>query len=950
MPRRHWFVIAGLIALGHQTAANAFWPLCGPRQRPPAMMPPGPYNPSTPPAYLPPTGNPPVDPANPNPPVLPPNAAMPPGQAPDTLGGNDFLGGQAASTFNPNMFGDFFGGAGRTRSLLADTGVRFTGNGSLTLTPAHGNNGDYNVAATTATNFPPGGPGATINLILNGYGSRSVNPGDLGLSKVVSQVVDYGPSDGVPGQRTFLVTPATTNVFTEVVDRLSGTPGGRALLLAALNDLTGRRSGQFLTSVDSLTLGPTGTLNVTSNTTADLIYFYQVMARGLGTVPYELGIPIANPADGGNVGRTKISEDNSPFPRDRVFFNYDYYSATRLTAAGLNVNRFSAGAEMTFLDRQGSVEVRVPFASTLSSTISLDGMTGRDVELGNVAVAGKWMWTRDPVLNFASGLTVALPTANDTVLNLSDGSELLRVKNQTALLTPYAAVSYTPNDRLFSQTWASLGFDAFGNDVRLRNFADGTVQTQKVYALPILSADTQLGYWVARNADPSATLQGLAPFVELHYNRGANFGRQNAKFNGVNVVEARTGFDDFNLTAGFVAHLRNNLLISTGLVVPLGERENRFFNWQYGVRMNWLYGPTANAADDAMAAIRAKNAGPDGAAPVFVPPNTFSQAESAKNDVAAVQYTEAAPPSPMQQTLAFAPCGSCAVSPETPPFFGDFVGVAGRRTVLTGAGPQTVRVPLLPQMAGLKVTDNDGPRPTDRVYFTYNGIDNAFGRQNPNGFGGADVTRETVGFETTVFGGYGSIGARLPFAQLRGNGLDDSATGDLTVVAKLAWAQDEETGSLIASGVNLTLPTGNPATSALLNDGTNPPRALWLQPWTGYVFNYDRFYTQGVVSLAAPSEDAYPVELFTSVAAGYWLVRSDTGDVRGLIPTVELHANTPLTNRGGGRRVTALDETNLTAGLNVLLPRMTLGGAVSFPVLGQSAYRMEALATVNFRF
>ncbi|WP_020475098.1 hypothetical protein [Zavarzinella formosa] len=951
MARGRWFIVAGLLALGHQSAAQAFfWPRCAPapRQYPPTVLP----QQVLPPTQLPDMANPrtPVDPNNPNPPVQPPNAAIPPGTGGDTLAGNEFLGGQAAGTFTPNMFGDFFGGAGTTRTLISPNAMKFTGNGSLTLTPSHGDS-PYD-SASGVTNFDPRGAGAVIQLILNGYGSRSVNPAAIGTSNIVHQVVAYGLGDPIPGQTNFAVNQTTTNVFSEVVDRLSRTPQGRAILLAGLNQLTGK----ILTSVDSLTLGPTGTLNVHNTTTSDLIYYYQVMASGLGTVPYDLGIHVANPANGGNVGRTKISEDNSPFPRDRVFFNYDYYSATQLSANGANVNRFSAGAEMTFLDRQGSVEVRVPFASTLASSTTIGEMTSRDVQLGNVAIAAKWMWTRDPVLNFASGLSAALPTANNTTLRLSDGSELLSIQNQTVLLSPYAAMSYTPNDRLFSQSWLSVGFDAFGNQVRFRNVGDNSVQTAKIYAIPILSVDTQLGYWVARNNDASAILQGLAPFVELHYNSGMNVGRRNARFNGVNIIDDGQGFNDVNMTVGFTAQLRNNLYVSNGLVVPLGEKESRFFDWQYGLRMNWLYGPTARASEAAMDAIRARSVGEGltpGAMPAFVPPNTFSQAETTKSDVVAVQHTEAASPSPIQQTLVDAqaiPCATCSPPPETPPFFGDFIGVSGQRTVLTPGGPQSVRVPIIPQFAGLKVTDNDGPRPMDRFYFTYNNFTGAFQNQNPGGYHGLDVNQETVGFEKTVFGGYGSIGMRLPFVQSGGPGLEDSAIGDLTIVSKLAWAQDAATGSLITSGVNLTLPTGHSGSVALLNNGGVAPRSLWLQPWTGFLFNQDRFYTQGVVSIAAPSQAEYPVEVFTSVGAGYWLVRSDTEGIRGLIPTVELHVNTPLTNRGAGRLVNTQDEANLTTGLNVLLPKMTLGGAIGVPVLGQSSYRLEALATLNFRF
>ena len=39
---------------------------------------------------------------------------------------------------------------------------------------------------------------------------------------------------------------------------------------------------------------------------------------------------------------------------------------------------------------------------------------------------------------------------------------------------------------------------------------------------------------------------------------------------------------------------------------------------------------------------------------------------------------------------------------------------------LTVGGRQVTRVPVLPRYVGLKPVENDGPRPMDRVYFSYN--------------------------------------------------------------------------------------------------------------------------------------------------------------------------------------------------------------------------------------
>lgn len=602
MAGRHLFLVAGLAALGHSTDAFAFWPKClTPRATdiPPSVSPynPAPKDPTNPKdpktEVLPPT--PLTNPTNPTEPLIPPNQVQP-----NQLAGNDFLGGQGADTFAPNMFGDFFGGA-KSRLLLAgSSSSRINLTGTATFSPAVLLAGSAFPGVGSIAVYNPNGSGSFFQLLVNKGTSTSINVQNKPYVGTFTQTIN---------QLTFAVNPQTTDIFSQVINRLNSTPAGRQALLAALNRAYGTPNRVTLTAFETMTLGETGRAIPRTSNSGDLVYTYQVLATALQSRPYELGIAVANPTSGGTVGRTKVSEDNNPFPRDRLIFDYDYYSATQLSAAGVDVNHFAIGAEKTFFDRQASLEVRVPFASTLSNIVSLDGIASRDVELGNVNLIAKWLLTRDPALNFSVGLAAALPTAADSIVNSSNGAELIRIKNTSVLFTPYIAGIYTPNDRFFMQSWLSAGIDPIGNNIYYRNVNDGTTQKQRLHDISILSFDTQVGYWIARGNDAGELIQGLAPFVELHYNRGFNSGNQSATFGGVNVLQTKGNFDDLNVTLGLTAQLGSSIFFTNGLVLPLGNENNRFFDWQYGMRLNWLYGPTARAADSSLNGMRNQMSG-----------------------------------------------------------------------------------------------------------------------------------------------------------------------------------------------------------------------------------------------------------------------------------------------------------------------------------------------------
>jgi hypothetical protein len=304
-------------------------------------------------------------------------------------------------------------------------------------------------------------------------------------------------------------------------------------------------------------------------------------------------ITVPTPAAGGLVGRTKISDDNSPLPQDRVIFDYDYFDNARVIPQGVPVHRFSPGFEVTCLDQRASIEVRLPFASTASSDLLANGNNdGGHVEFGDVNITLKALLCRGPVANFAAGLGIATPTADDVSVLLSDGTPLVRIKNESVVLTPYFAFLLTPTDRLFFQNWYQFGFDTNGDEVLANTDGTGLRPVGRIHDQALFQLDAQLGYWLYRSAEPSGCLRALAPFVELHYN--STMGPAHSVQAGDFTIGAPgSHLDELNLSAGFSAQVGDSLLLSVGAVAPLKGNQDRTFDWQVGVHGSWYFGPSA---------------------------------------------------------------------------------------------------------------------------------------------------------------------------------------------------------------------------------------------------------------------------------------------------------------------------------------------------------------------
>jgi hypothetical protein len=306
-------------------------------------------------------------------------------------------------------------------------------------------------------------------------------------------------------------------------------------------------------------------------------------------------------------------------------------------------------------------------------------------------------------------------------------------------------------------------------------------------------------------------------------------------------------------------------------------------------------------------------------------------------------------------TDAFAqapPAGGAEAVGFNPAMFGDIVGGPNVRTVVRLPNGATVAasVPVIARSA-FKIADNESPRPTDRIFLTYNYFDrvNTSTPSSPNPT--FNLHREMIGFEKTFFEGSGSFGLRLPFLQLDNafGGLDNSQIGDLSFIFKWAFINDLVTGNVFSAGMVVTAPTGDPF---LTVDGRRI-RSTLLQPYLGYIYNRGNFFLQGFSSVVATTDSTDVTLLLNDIGVGYWLIRDPYGShfIRGVVPTFEIHVTTPLNHRGNLDDGGVPDWVTLTTGVNLVFGQAsTLGFAIGAPVTGPRPYNLEAMGSVNFRF
>lgn len=452
------------------------------------------------------------------------------------------------SNFAPNMIGDFFG----PRSTIADV--------AIPLSPTI-----PGVPITGAVLQPLGTSGFADELHL----TRIESPAAGGRT-----VFYGGPLDA---DEAFGSTTLSADVASgaAVIGGLSNAGARPSLVDGGLGTgeyVAVRRTGDALLPTVTVLDSDAAGLVTPDNPPTTLVavpadFVYDV---------YEIAVVDVSPNPGDRVGRVRMQDNNSALPQDRFYFDYNYFHNAAIVSGGADVSRYTLGFEKTFFCGTASLDVRMPMASTVSSDLVADsGIDFSRYEFGNLTLAPKVVLasTRDSI--WAAGLGISLPTADATSVSLTDGRQLLKIRNDAVHLIPYLAASYQPaGGPWFAHGFLTLDVDAGGNRVEADLTGEGLESIGRYNDQTLLSVDLAVGSWVYENCSCNATVDRVGWSAELHYT---------AAVNDADAIERDAFFvgdpeDDLSVLNGtFGAHARvRQATFTAAYTVPFNGDERVF--------------------------------------------------------------------------------------------------------------------------------------------------------------------------------------------------------------------------------------------------------------------------------------------------------------------------------------------------------------------------------------
>jgi len=278
---------------------------------------------------------------------------------------------------------------------------------------------------------------------------------------------------------------------------------------------------------------------------------------------------------------------------------------------------------------------------------------------------------------------------------------------------------------------------------------------------------------------------------------------------------------------------------------------------------------------------------------------------------------------------------------------------------------------VVPSIRGMKISEDQSPRPQDRIYFSFNyfqGVNDQVNQKLQAPIGYTQIFRYILGFEKTFMDGQGSVGIRAPLDSINatsnvprqfGNfGGTSTAVDNMSVYAKYILLENRENGNLLSGGLAVTPPTG-PGKFAGFNSFASIVNTTSFQPFLGYIVNSGRFYVHGFFAVDVPATSQDVTLLYNDVGFGYFLIKPDPKSsldplISMVAPTFEVHVTDPLNHRGALNPrdpVGMADIVDFTYGINIgIYSRTLLTLGIVTPVTSPKPYDFEAMAFLNFYF
>ncbi len=284
--------------------------------------------------------------------------------------------------------------------------------------------------------------------------------------------------------------------------------------------------------------------------------------------------PLPGPRGGSpiypSIRNFKISENMSPRPQDRIFFDFNYYNGLNNTINSRDLSPitqmkayiYNFGLEKTFFDGMGSIGIRVPLDNLTANSNPNVISTPTSTALGNLTVFGKYILGQNQKTgSLVSALFAITPQSGP---GRFAGAPYLFPLNGTYF---QPAIGYIYNyNRWYIQGFSGFSFSANPNDVSY------------------IFNDIGIGYFLIRNNDRSAFLTALAPTVELHVNNPIN---HRDVFNRFDLAGSP---DAVNLTYGLNFGIMNAAVLTAAFVTPLASPKP--FDTEAILMLNIYFGRT----------------------------------------------------------------------------------------------------------------------------------------------------------------------------------------------------------------------------------------------------------------------------------------------------------------------------------------------------------------------
>jgi hypothetical protein len=243
----------------------------------------------------------------------------------------------------------------------------------------------------------------------------------------------------------------------------------------------------------------------------------------------------------------KIADDDSPEPRNRTYFSFNYFynldgAVNQLAGGGIQhtrIHREIFGWEWADAAGDASVGLRLPL-DTYNAANTVPGLDGTSTDIGDLTVIFKYVLWRDEAAGhlISAGLAVTPPTGPGSFA----GSENLKVFHNTSL-QPFCGSIWNLGPA-FVQHFTAVDAPTDLNDVVL------------------LSNDVGVGYFLYQKQNCRG-ITAVVPTVEAHVTTPLNH-------RGVLALNDKAGTPDLvDLTAGINFEYRDHSGLGVGFAVPL---------------------------------------------------------------------------------------------------------------------------------------------------------------------------------------------------------------------------------------------------------------------------------------------------------------------------------------------------------------------------------------------